>query len=439
MKNNTTPHFPYISTNESQVSETYFYSMVNIKQRKIISLLHSRNFALLPVALLTLISLTTLNVHADEFDTLKFRVGENILHESNVFRLSDSANAQAIVGTTKRSDTVAITSAGLKLNKSYSLQRIELDVVAEDHRYNRFSNLNFTAFNYAAAFRWSVTPALHGNVTADRRDYVDATADIQNRGQLNRRSNRSNAVDAEYEVGSAWRIVGGVFERTSSSSQSLTSEGSYRLRGAEGGLRYVFPSGNSLAYRYKGGKGDYPDRPVSTLFANNFKDREHEFRLGWITTGKTTVNARLSQLNRKHDGLSTRDFSGVTGQIDAVYSITGKTSIAAGLISELGSYQTATDSYYQGNRLFISPTWKPTEKTAVRLRYDHGVRNFKGSPGLTGSGRKDTTNIASLALEWQPLRALKLIAFAQQENRKSNAPGFDYKNASVGISGVFSF
>jgi exopolysaccharide biosynthesis operon protein EpsL len=174
-----------------------------------------------------------------------------VTHDSNVFRLSDSANAQALIGTPDRDDTVAVTTAGFKINKPYGLQRFELDAGVEDHHYSRFSYLDFTAVNYAAAWRWSFTPALHGNLTTDRSEYVDPYADVQARGQINRRTNRSTVFDAEYELDGAWRLVGGLFERTSSNSQPFTFEGDSKVHGGEAGVRYVYPSGTSMAYRFK--------------------------------------------------------------------------------------------------------------------------------------------------------------------------------------------
>jgi exopolysaccharide biosynthesis operon protein EpsL len=281
---------------------------------------------------------------------------------------------------------------------------------------------------------------LHGNLTSDRREFVDNTADVQNSGQLNRRTNRSTGFDAEYELDGAWRLVGGLFERTSTSSQPFTFEGDSRIRGAEGGVRYVFPSNTSMAYRYKRGNGDYPGRVPSPTFAGSFTDTEHEFRLDWAPTGKTTLRARLSHLDREHDGLAARDFSGFTGQLDATWAITAKTSLAGGVVRELGSYQTSTASYYEGYRFFIAPTWKPSEKTAVRLRYDHGARDFRGPlPGFAATDRRDTSNLVSLALEWQALRALKLIASVQRDRRKSTEPGFDYTSNAYGLSAQASF
>lgn len=399
--------------------------------------MHSRQFVLFPLALLGLMSPT---LRADELDTLQWTAGETLQYDSNVFRLSESANTQAIIGESSRSDTAAITTVGVVLNKPYSLQRFELNVHADNHRYRRFSSLDFTALNYAAAWRWSLTPALHGNLTAERREFIDPSADVQSLGQVNRRTERANLFDAEYELDGAFRLLGGVFDRATKNSSPFTLEGDSSVQGAEAGLRYVFPSGSALAYRFKRGSGDYPGRVPSAFSATSFKEREHEVRLDWPVTGKTAIQARLSHLKRAHDDLPARDFSGVTAQVLATWAATGKTQVVAGLDRELGSYQTTTASYYTGYRFFVAPSWKPTEKTAVRLRYDHGVRNYKGAlPGFAAAGRRDTINQGSVALEWQAMRAVKVTLALQTEKRTSNEVGADYKNHGASVAVQVSF
>lgn len=389
---------------------------------------------------LMLLSLFFHDAKADELDTLQFRVGEALHYDSNVFRLSDSVNTQNIIGTSSRSDTFAVTTVGVKVDKPYGLQRFELDVNADHYNYKNFSTLNFTAINYAAAWRWSLTPALHGNFTTDRQEFIDNTADVQNSGELNRRTERHTLFDAEYEIDGAWRALGGFFERNSTNSQPFTFEGDSRVRGAEAGVRYVFPSSTSMAYRFKNGRGDYPDRLLSPSFANRFKDREHELRLDWLITGKTTIESRLSRFDRAHEGLSARDFSGLVGQLKATWVATGKTRVSAGITRELGSYQTLNTSYYQDVRFFIAPTWKPTEKTAVQLRYERGTRNYKGPlPGFLASNRRDTMNLGVLSFEWQPLRSVKVTASLIRDKRNSSEFGQDYKSNGVGLAVLASF
>lgn len=362
-------------------------------------------------------------------DTLQFRVGQSVERDSNIFRLSD--------GSSPTSDTYGVTTLGLKFDKRYSLQRIELEVNAQDYRYQDNTTLDFTALNYAAAWRWNLTPRLTGNVTADRREYLDNTTLVQSTGSVNRSTNTANRIDAEYEVGAAWRVLAGFFDRSVKNSASFLQGADTQIMGGEAGARYVFPSGNSVAYRYRYGNGEYGGLPIVTLPSRNFTDTEHELSVEWQPARQTSVQGRMAHLERKRDGASTSEFSGVVGRINLNWMITGKTRMEAGVISELASYQPSTSSYYDGERLYISPVWKPTEKTAVRLRLDQGVRRYKGAIGI--EGRRDEVGQAGVSVEWEPQRFVKLIASLAQDKRTSNVAGLDYKANVLGIAALFSF
>jgi exopolysaccharide biosynthesis operon protein EpsL len=385
------------------------------------------------------IAFSPVSAMADELDLLQFNAGLAWQHDSNVFRLSDQASAPGVAGSSGRSDNILTSTAGLKLRKPYGLQRFEADVSLENTNYKRFSSLDFTAVNYAAAWRWSLTPAFYGNLTTDRREYVDNSADVQSAGQLNRRTDRSTRFDAEYQLDGVWRLLGGAFQRTNSNSQSFTFEGDSKVIGAEAGVRYQFPYGTSLAYRFRNGKGEYTNRASAAAVSSDFTDREHEVQGEWVG-GRAKLGGRISHLERNYDSIPARDFSGVLSQIDVTYALTGKTSVFAGVVRELGSYQTNNASYYQGTRVFVAPTWKATDNIAVRARYDYGVRDYKGPlPGFVTSNRTDKTSLASLAVEWQPIRLLTLMAWLQRDQRTSNEFGADYKSNSVGISAKASF
>jgi len=358
-------------------------------------------------------------------DTLVWRAGVQWTRDDNVFK--EPAGAA-------KADNIAVTTAGVRINKPWSLQRLELDASVDDHRYQNFSALNFTALNYNGAFRWAFTPRLHGNLTGERREYIDLFSDVSS-GRVNRRTEQNHGLDAEYELGAAWRALAGVFERRI--TQSVAGlEPDATVQGGEVGARYDFRSGNSLGYRYRQGQGDYSGvaAPIS-----GFSDKQHEFDLQWRATGQIRVSGRLGWLQRDHDQQPLRDFSGWTARLQALWQLTGKTAVAGGLIRDLAPYQVADASYYEGYRLFLAPEWKPTAKTAVRLRLDHGVRTYKGSPVTSASEREDTLRIAALALEWEPIRALRLMATVQRDERNSNRSGADYRANVYGIAAQASF
>ncbi len=365
------------------------------------------------------------SAHADELDTLQWRAGQSVQNDNNVFRTPDSARV---------SDTIGVTTLGVKIDKRYSLQRLELDLSTDAYRYRDFSQLNFNAVNYTGALRWSVTPALYGNLVADRRDYLDRLAPTAV-GALNRRVERQTGFDAEYELAAAVHALGGVFERSITNSESFTLEPNSTVRGGEVGARYVLASGNSVAYRFRQGNGSYDSRVDALGVVESFpdfRDREHEVELQWAPTGRTRVNGRLAYVDRTHDGAAQRDFSGWRGRINANWDITGKTSLVGGLVNELGSYGVG---HYDGYRLFVGPVWKATEKIVVRLRYDHGQRQFKGIV----PDRQDRQDVATLAVEWSPIRALRLVGSWQRDQRRSDQAGLDYKATIYSVAALASF
>ena len=359
-------------------------------------------------------------------DTLEWRAGAQWQRDDNVFLQPDG---QA------KSDNMLLSTVGLRVNKPYSLQRLELDVSLDKHQYDRFSALDFTALNYKGAFRWAFTPKFRGNLTAERLENTDRFSDVSN-SQVNRRTEQAHGLDAEYEVGAAWRALAGVFERRSDNTLSGL-EPDTTVRGSELGARYVFRTGNSLAYRFRQGQGEYSGGVGPR---GDFSDRQHELELDWQATGRVRVGGRLGWLEREHDTLSTRDFSGWTGRLQANWQATGKASVAAGLVRDLASYVSDFGSYYEGTRLFVAPQWKPTVKTAVRLHLEHGVRSYKGAASSAlNAGREDSLSRVALGLEWEPIRALRLLATVQRDQRDTNRSGLDYKTNMVGLSAVVSF
>ena len=68
------------------------------------------------------------------------------------------------------------------------------------------------------------------------------------------------------------------------------------------------------------------------------------------------------------------------------------------------------------------------------------MRRYKGElAGVAPTGRRDTTTLTALSLEWEPLRSLLLSASLLRDKRTSNTPGFDYKANVVGLSALLRF
>ena len=391
-------------------------------------------------------------------DTFRVTAGSNLQFDSNVFRLSPSIDPLTIIGQPTRSDRIIISTATLNFNKLYSLQRFEGNASFVDNRYNNFNFLDFTAFNYGGAWHWKLTPYLYGNLSGNHREALNnfaALTGFTNSTNRNLRITENLRFDAVYEVDGAWRIIGGIAQDTFKNSQQFPQDGSNTVRSVDGGIRYAFPSGSTLTYKLRSGWGEFLNRTpnTNTLFDNRFTELEHEIRLVWPVTGKTSIDARAAHIERKHTNFSQRDFSGFIGNFNLNWAITGNTRLTASWARELGNFQTAlnnagqlssfqpfSSSYMATDRFSLEPLWQISANTALRLRYDYSMMDFLGGITPIPSGnRSDIIHSGVITLDWQPVNAFFLSASLQHDRRTSNFTGYDFNRSAASVNARINF
>ncbi|MDR7376910.1 exopolysaccharide biosynthesis operon protein EpsL [Rhodoferax ferrireducens] len=396
-----------------------------------------RPYALIP-ALLLLTSMRP--AWAQTEDTFKLNAGYALQTDNNLFRLP--ASTLALGGNASATERISQSSVGLSFNKPYSLQRFEVDLNLIDSRYQQNSYLSFMAHNASAAWRWSLTPKLHGNLTSTRKETLNSFADNQTQNVRNQRTDTATRLDTIYELGAAWRVIGGVTAAAQNNVLPLAAEGSTSTTSGDVGLRYVWSSGTALSYAFKRINGKYTNRTLqpSTLLDNRFSQQDNELRLHWPLSGQTVVDINAAYISRTHPNFNQRDYSGINAGASLKWDISGKSALTASWVHELASYQTSSTNFTRTDRLSLSPVWQITPKTAIRLRYEIALRDYLDSPGSTpASQRSDTTHDASLSLEWQPYQNLGLTTSLQKARRTSNQPGFDYDSNMATIAAKYSF
>ena len=397
---------------------------------------HHRHWTLLGLALATCTC-----AWAEGADDLRFRASVGLLHDSNLFRLDPGANALALIGRSSAAETVRITSLGANYNKAYSLQRVEFDLNYTDYKYQNFNYLSFAATNYRAAWRWSYTPHLYGNLSMSRNETLNSFVDFQGFNQRNLRTDTSTRLDATYELDANWRLGGGLSRSARKNAQQLVQEGDYKLSSADAALRYVLPSGSSAAYTFTSTDGIYLNRPVPSggLHDNGFRQTDNELQLNWAVSRDTLATVRAGHRSRTHPNYPQRDFSGLTGAANLSWSFSPKSALSAGWRRELDTFETASSNFAQVDRFTIGPVWQVSPKATLRLQLEHATRDFRGSPGVFVTQRRDTTRDASISFDWQPFNYLALSASLQNGRRSSNIAGLDYASNMVNVSAQFTY
>lgn len=354
---------------------------------------------------------------------LQFRVLGGLEHESNVTRVNKD----------EISDTAWFAGVGLSVDRRFGLQRVRADLEANTYRYNNNSNLDYDIFNYAFAWDWALTPRFHGVLGLNQQQYREVqlnTVSLEN--EVGRRSDRSQILQGVYELGAAWRLTGDVSHTQSTTSLNSSWNGNPSITNGRLGFGYEFPSGASIYGRYREGDGSYEDGTATG--GGDFREHETDILVKWPATGKTSLDARLGHLRRKHDQNTQRDFSGMVGAAVVSWAVTGKTSIAGGLSRDLSSTGDAIGGSVTTDRVFIGPIWRVTPLIAVNLRYDHINRNWEDVPGGTvNANREESANILSASVEWQPLRWMSVSGYVRGERQTSNA-NTGYRNTTVGAA-----
>lgn len=391
-------------------------------------------------------------------DTVSVTAGSTFMYDSNVFRLSPLIDPVDLIGQPRKSDQIITTTVTLGLNKTYAMQRFEVNGSLVDNRYLNFDFLDFLGKNYTAAWHWYVTPYLHGRLSSSHSEALNNFAGLTgflNATNRNLRTTDNFHFEGVFEVNRGWHIVGGLDHNVVKNSRLTVQDFDNKVSSAEGGIRYAFRSGGSLTYKVRGGQGEFIKRPeprADVLFDTRFDEMEHELRLLWPITGKSSVDARVAYLERDHVHFPQRDFDGFVGNFNLNWALTSKTRLTASWARQLSNFQTAafafqhpvferfSSSYVASNRFSIAPVWQITEKTALRLRYDYVLSDFHGAViPVPTDNRSDQMHSGLVALDWRPLNLLFLSAALHRDHRTSNLRGFDFDSTAGSISATLNF
>jgi exopolysaccharide biosynthesis operon protein EpsL len=332
------------------------------------------------------------------------------------------------------SDTVFLLGVGMSADARFGLQRLRADVEANRYRYDRDSTLNYNVLNYALAWDWSITPRFHGVLAADRKQYRDiATDPVALVNRMGRRTERTELAEGVWEAGSALRLAGSLSHSKASTTAPVSWDALPEVTSARVGVGYELPSGTSVYVRQRRGNGEYTD-PTAGAPTGDFDEDETDVVLKWPITAKTSIDARLGHVRRKHDSAPQNDFSGGVGSAAVAWDATAKTRLLAGVSRDLSATGQATGGHVSHDRFFLGPVWKATEQIAVNLRYDRISRDWKGVPaGSSEAGRKEAVRVLSAGVEWAPRRWLAVTGYVRGERQSSNLNS-GYRNTTVGAA-----
>jgi len=366
--------------------------------------------------------------------SLTLKASTSLKSDSNLFRLPEGTNTVQRLGKASAAEQISTISLGLTLSTRLSLQQLDVTVGVADNRYNNFDHLNYTATNYDASLKWSMTPSLHGTVNLDRVETLNSFSDVQGSSQRNKRTDINHRVNAIYDVDGPWHVLAGVSQFSQTNQQALPGS-DFSSDALEAGLSYVFASGSSVTLNQKITQGQYVK-----LSNSDFGQSRSDLQLHWVLLDRSTADLSVGQFSQSHTSNAPRDFSGLNSAANLNWMLTGKSAIVLGQSRSFTSYASNFSNYTQTDKLYLAPNWQISTRSLLRLRHEVTQIQYLGAlGGLPTDQRIDYLRDTGLTFFWQPDQRLTLSAAIQNSNRSANQTGLDYESSQVSISAQYSY
>ena len=372
------------------------------------------------------------------------RLGTSLTWDSNVFRLPDNApDPQLLRGISGKSDSFRTTFVGLDFDKSFSQQRLTASITKTETRYDKFTSLDRDALDYNGNLHWRAGPRLNGVLHVDHSESVVAFDDAQATTLIRRTTDRRDAT-VDLWIYEGLHLLARSYDVKSTTSQVFLAQPSTDINAKEIGLRYVTGSLNSVTVirRARTGVNILPGGiDFVNLIDTDFTESESELQATWNVTGASALYGRLTRLERNHQHLPQRDFSGTAGELGYVWTPTGKLSFKLSAGRNILPWTADTQASYRVDDVIVfRPTWQVSDKVRLSLTPALTVSDFRGPVApLTRPLRHDNLLGVTFSAEWLLYQGVLLVATLQHSQRKSTHPEFEFKDRSATLNASLRF
>jgi exopolysaccharide biosynthesis operon protein EpsL len=371
-------------------------------------------------------------------DAIDFSLIAADRYDSNLFRLPDGSVPSA---DNRRSATTRTEGIGLAIDKTYGSQHFQISANQTRVSYMPFNDLDTRSKLINAAWAWTLTPEITGNIVISRVQSPNNFSDTGVQSGPNERKTEDRRFDLDWKPGAALHPQLSLLTDEDKSQQPTIDRQNSSTRSVEGALIYEFHSGNTAEIYFRRGRGNYTNIDIDPTLQNDSQFNEHETGVGahYRSTGFSSFDGRLGYLSREHETFASRNFGGLVGQLSYTYLATGKTQIQLQASRSLYSAQSFQSSYTVDETLSLNPTWNATSKISVRPSYAITRRTFDGAIVPIAQNLVMTLRDIDLAIDWNVYRGVTLTLQLIKENRSSNDSTYQFSDRGGSLQASIRF
>jgi exopolysaccharide biosynthesis operon protein EpsL len=358
-------------------------------------------------------------------DHLEVFAVENVTYDSNVFRISRNLDSVAAIGTSDRSDTVYTTSLGFGLDVPVSLQRFRLGYVWYDARYQNFKDVNHRGHAANAAYLWSITPRITGELGYTEQEGLASFANIQGR-RPDLVTSRMAYANGAWMMTPSWRLHSDLNANQTEHSD-VRALNDLETGSAEVGVDYVTAQDNRIGVAVRGERGRTPDdqRLLGQPFDNAYTQTGVGMQARWVASGHSRFDGRVDYTRRQYEQLTQRNYAGPTFRATYTWTPTGKITVATTAQRDIAPLEDITTSFVLVTGVSVRPDWAITDKINIRGNFGYARWDYRGDPVL-GGDFEHRVRTAGVSVLYRPAARIAISGGVARESRSSTLVNGDY-------------
>lgn len=364
-------------------------------------------------------------------------------YDSNLFRLQNDQEANAVLGTTDTSESFYTLAAGMDMNLHVSRQVIRAHAEYNQTWFNQYKLLDYDGRDAYLKWDWLVGRVATGDVgiaeTRTQASYTNVKKPVSNLIRT-----RQRFFHAAIKLDNPWLVKFGAESVDTDNNASVQQALDATVDSVNAGVQYTSSKGSTVELISRRSDGQYPNRQLVGLtpIDNDYLQWDHGVAVAWAPSGKTQVSGRLNYTQRDYTEVPQRDFSGLTGLLAMDWMVSGKTTLRASLHRDIGALENDTASYTLNQGIAFGADWKPTAKLLFNAQLRHDDISYAGDPGFvlsTVPAREDRLTTVQAGMEYSVLRNTMLGLVLKRGVRDSSEAlsSYGYNSALVNLRSEF--
>jgi hypothetical protein len=364
-------------------------------------------------------------------DVLSFEASGAIENHSNILRTPGG-----------QSDTVIRGLLGARFEREFSLQRLTLFGNIQPVKYLDLSRYDYIGYNLGGQWDWEIGRPVFGTVSAS---YLRDQSAFDVFGPINNlRDLVTLRALAGFRLTQIWAVIGAVDYFSLDNSSALVQSANFNSTGVEGGFRYYPGTSVDMDFVYRRESGNFPNRQIfdstgnllPAAVDNAYAQDALLWRLNYRPNDVTRYGGTVGYTRRNFDTLSQRDFSGITGSLEAEVPMSGATLFRGAIFNSISTAELLNANYIRDTGVRLTPTWRATSRFSVDGLLLYTIRRYEGDPGFVFTGaevRRDKVLDFGVRVNYEFARRVFLFGDLRRLERTSNYAGFDFTDNWFGV------